>query len=211
MSDAFGPFELMQRAVGHEVLLLNMAMDPEWVRDMADTYVEFNIRHWEMLFAAEGLPHGTWIAEDLGFKYKPFMSPAMFEDILMPGFRRMFDYLHAKGLKVIMHSCGFIEPLLEKLIDAGLDCLEAMEYKAGMDMPKLFERFGDKLVYFGNIDMRVLETNDPDVIENELHAKILPVIRNGGRYILHSDHSISPIVEYETFIRYLDMARNISV
>ncbi len=211
MSDAFGPFELMQRAVGHEVLLLNMAMDPEWVRDMADTYVEFNIRHWEMLFAAEGLPHGTWIAEDLGFKYKPFMSPAMFEDILMPGFRRMFDYLHAKGLKVIMHSCGFIEPLLEKLIDAGLDCLEAMEYKAGMDMPKLFERFGDKLVYFGNIDMRVLETNDLDVIENELHAKILPVIRNGGRYILHSDHSISPIVEYETFIRYLDMARNISV
>jgi uroporphyrinogen-III decarboxylase len=86
-----------------------------------------------------------------------------------------------------------------------------MEYKAGMDMPKLFERFGDKLVYFGNIDMRVLETNDLDVIENELHAKILPVIRNGGRYILHSDHSISPIVEYETFIRYLDMARNISV
>ena len=211
MSDAFGPFEMMQRAVGHEVLLLNMALDPEWIQDMVTTYAEFNIRHWEILFKRERLPYGTWIAEDLGYKFKPFMSPAMFEEILMPGYRLMFDYLHAQGLKVIMHSCGFIEPLLEMLIEAGLDCLEAMEFKAGMDLPHLFKKFGDRLVYFGNIDMRVLESNEKDAIKKELEDKILPVIRNGGRYILHSDHSISPKVEYDTFRHYLDMARNMTV
>lgn len=40
-----------------------------------------------------------------------------------------------EGVKTILHSCGYIAPLLPGLIEAGLDCLEAMEVKAGMDMP----------------------------------------------------------------------------
>jgi uroporphyrinogen decarboxylase len=210
MSDAFGPFEMMHRILGHEVLLLNMAMDPAWIKDMVEVYTEFNIRHWEVLFAEEGLPHGTWIAEDLGYKFKPFMSPAMFEDLLLPSFVRMFDYLHARGLTVFMHSCGFIEPLLPALIDAGLDCYEAIEAKAGNDLSQLFSKFGDRLVYFGNIDMRVLESNDLNLIKKELKEKIEPVIRNGGRYILHSDHSISPKVEYDTYRAFLEAGRSIS-
>ncbi|MBC8079772.1 MAG: hypothetical protein H7X86_05475, partial [Gorillibacterium sp.] len=165
MSDAWGPFELMQRAIGHETLLLNMALDPDWVKDMVITYANYNVMHWELLFSEEGLPDSTWIAEDLGYKFKPFMSPAMFEDIMLPGYNIMFDYLHSKGLKVVVHSCGFIEPLLPYLIDAGLDCLEAMEYKAGMNMPELFKKYADRIAYFGNIDTRVLESNDIALIE----------------------------------------------
>ena len=209
-NDAFGPFELMQRLTGHENLLFGMALDPDWVKDMVMTYTEFNIRHWEVLFKQEGLPHSTWIADDLGFKEKPFMSPAMFEDIMLPGYIRLFDYLHGKGLKIILHSCGYIEPFLPMLIDAGLDCLEGIEYKAGMDMPSLFKKFGNNLVYFGNMDIRSLESNDTGLIEKEIREKVLPVIRNGGRYMFHSDHSISPKVEYDTFRSYLDFARSLS-
>jgi len=210
-SDAFGPFELMQRLCGHEMLLLSMALDPDWVKDMVITYSEFNIMHWEVLFNEAGLPQSTWIAEDLGFKLKPFMSPVMFNDILAPGYRRIFDYLHSKGLKVIMHSCGYIEPLLPKLIELGLDCLEAMESKAGMDMPSLYKKFGDKLVYFGNIDARVLESNDHVLIDEELEKKILPVISSGGRYILHSDHSISPKIKYDTYCYFIKKVRDIEI
>jgi uroporphyrinogen decarboxylase len=210
-SDAFGPFELMQRLCGHEILLLNMALDPDWVKDMVMIYSEFNIQHWEVLFNEAGLPQSTWIAEDLGFKHKPFMSPTMFSEILAPGYKRMFDYLHSKGLKVIMHSCGYIEPLLPELIELGLDCLEAMEYKAGMDMLSLYRKFGDSLVYFGNIDVRVLESNERTLIDQELEKKILPVISNGGRYILHSDHSISPKIEYETYCYFIEKARRIRI
>lgn len=211
LSDAFGPFELMQRVCGHEILLLNMALDPDWVKDMVMTYTEFNIMHWEVLFHEAGTPQGTWIADDLGYKFKPFMSPAMFDDILRPGYKRMFDYLHSKGLKVVLHSCGYIEPFLPSLIDLGLDCLEAMEHKAGMNMPSLFDKYGDNLVYFGNIDIRVLESNDPGLIEKELQAKILPVINKGGRYMLHSDHSISPKIAYETYRYFILKARKIKL
>lgn len=210
-NDALGPFEIMQRLCGHENLLLNMALDPGFVKDMALTYSELNIRHWEILFDKEGLPDSTWIAEDLGYKHKPFMSPKMFIDVLLPAYVKMFDYLHSKGLKVIMHSCGYIEPLLPALIDAGLDCLEAMEFKAGMNMLDLFAKYGNSIVYFGNIDVRVLESNDISCVKNELYDKICPIINQGGRYILHSDHSISPKVEYSTFCHYLEIAREICV
>ena len=206
-NDSFGPFELMQRLVGHEVLLLSMALDPDWVRDMVMTYVEFNIIHFEELYAAEEMPQSTWIADDLGFKLKPFMSPAMFREILKPGYIRLFDFLHARGLKTILHSCGFIEPLLPDLVDAGLDCYEAIEHKAGMDIRSLVDTYGESLVFFGNIDIRALESNNIDDVTAELESKICYVQDRGGAYILHSDHSISPRIEYRTYARFLEIGR----
>ena len=208
LADAFGPFEMMQRLVGHEALLMAMGLESGWVKDMVLTYSEFNITHWDELFKEEGLPHGIWIAEDLGFKLKPFMSPQMFNDIMVPGYKLMFDYIHSKGLKIILHSCGYIEPLIPALIKTGLDCLEAMEYKAGMDMPELFKKYGNKLVYYGNIDIRVLESNNKNAVDQEIKKKICPVVNNGGKYIIHSDHSISTGVEYDTYKYFLLQARN---
>ena len=100
---------------------------------MVDVYVSLTINHCEVLFAEEGKPDGMFFYEDMGFKNKPFMSPAMYEELIMPGHKRLFDFAHSLGCKVIVHSCGYVEPLLPGLINAGMDCLQAMEVKAGMD------------------------------------------------------------------------------
>ena len=206
-SDGLGPFEMMHRLLGHENLLVAMALEPEWAKDMVDTYCEFNIRHWDELFRHEGLPHATWIAEDLGYKFKPFMSNAMFEEIFLPGYVKMFEWLHGRGLKVILHSCGFIEPFLPLLFEAGVDCLEGMEVKAGMDLPALFRTFGDRVVWYGNIDIRTLESNDLKRIAEEVETKVDAMVSAGARCMIHSDHSISPKVEYSTYRAFLELAR----
>lgn len=193
------PFEQMHPVCGHENLLMGMALDPDWARDMAETYVDMTITHFEILFHEEGLPDAAWLSEDLGFKGKPFISPKMYEELLQSSHQRLFNYLHDLGLKVIVHSCGYIEPLVPGLIKAGMDCLQALEVKAGMDMPKLFENFGQKISFCGNIDAKVLLENNIEKLERELRKKITPVLRGGGGYILHSDHSIPPQVDYETF------------
>lgn len=205
--DGLGPFEMMHRLLGHENLLVALALEPEWASDMIATYCDLNLRHWDELFRREGLPQAVWIAEDLGYKFKPFMSVAMFEELLLPGYARMFDWLHARGLKVILHSCGFVEPFLHLLFDAGVDSLEGMEVKAGMDLPTLYGKFGDRVVWFGNIDIRTLEANDRARIAAEVDAKIVATQRLGGRCMIHSDHSISPLVEYRTYRWFLDHAR----
>ncbi|OGV60653.1 MAG: hypothetical protein A2498_12375 [Lentisphaerae bacterium RIFOXYC12_FULL_60_16] len=195
------PFEQMHPVCGHEYMLMGMALDPEWIQDMVMTFAEFTIRHLEVLFHEEGQPDAMWFYEDMGFKEKPFMSPAMYESIMLPGHKRLFDWSHARGLKVIVHSCGFVEPLVPGLVRAGMDCLQAMEVKAGMDMPRIARQFGDRISFCGNIDIRIVATNNRHQIDAELARKILPVLEMGGGYLLHSDHSIPPDVDYDT-LRY---------
>jgi uroporphyrinogen decarboxylase len=204
------PFEQMHPVCGHENMLAGMALDPDWVKDMVNTYADFTIRHLEVLFSEEGLPDAFWFYEDMGFKEKPFMSPAMYEEIMLPGHKKLFDYAHSLGMKVVVHSCGFVEPLVPGLIRAGMDCLQAMEVKAGMDMPRLAKRFGEKISFCGNIDIRIIASNDRKQIDEELDRKIGPVLKMGSGYLLHSDHSIPPQVEHETLRYFFEHGRRIT-
>lgn len=204
------PFEQMHPLCGHEYMLMGMAMDPDWVRDMVNVFADLTIKHLEVLFADEGKPDGMFFYEDMGFKQRPFMSPAMYEEIMQPGHKRLFDYSHSLGCKVVVHSCGYVEPLVPGLIEAGMDCLQAMEVKAGMDLPTLYSRFGDKIAFYGGIDVRKLISNDLAAIDEELTRKITPVIKGGGGYILHSDHSEPPEVDYETMKYFIERGREIA-
>ena len=196
-------FELMHPICGHEHMLIGMALDPDWVRDMVDTYADLIVSLMETLFAEEGKPDGVWFFEDMGFKQRPFMSPAMYRDIVMPGHKRTFDYAHSLGLPVIVHSCGYVHPLLPGLVEAGMDCLQVMEVKAGMDPLKIKAEFGDRIALFGGMDARNLVANDRRAIREEL-ARKMPLLMEGGGYILHSDHSVPDTCDYETYRYFVD-------
>jgi uroporphyrinogen decarboxylase len=196
-------FELMHPVCGHEYMLMGMADDPDWVRDMAAVYSEVTIALLEILFAEEGLPDGIWYYEDMGFKQRPFMSPDMYRDIIKPAHQKTIAHAHSLRLPVIMHSCGFIEPLLPDVVDAGIDCLQVIEVKAGMDPLRIARNFGDRITLFGGMDARNLVANDRDAIHAELAEKI-PVLRDTCGYILHSDHSIPTTTEYDTYRFFVD-------
>ena len=198
------PFEQMHPICGHEYMCIGMAEDPDWVLDMVMTYARMTIMHLEVLFAEEGKPDGMFFYEDMGFKARPFMSPKMYGALVQPGHELLFSHAHKLGLKVIVHSCGYVEPLVPGLIAAGMDCLQAMEVKAGMDLPQLAQKFGDRIAFFGGVDVRTLIANDIPAVDAELRKKILPVMHMGGGYILHSDHSIPPEVNYATLKHFFD-------
>ena len=156
----------------------------------------------KILFEEEGPPDGVWYYEDMGYKGSPFMSPKMYCEILQPAHRYTIDYARSLGLPVIMHSCGFVEPLLPHMIDSGIDCLQAMEVKAGMELVKLHEQYGGRISFMGGIDVRTLYSNDRAVIDKELESKI-PLVKKGFNYVLHSDHSIPKTVDYETYCYFI--------
>ena len=203
-------FELMHPVCGHEHMLVGMALDPDWVKDMCTVYADLTINLMEILFAEEGPPDGLYFFEDMGFKERPFMSPAMYKDIIWPAHKRTFGFGRARGLPIIVHSCGFVEPLVPGLIEAGMDCLQAMEVKAGMDLLRLKKNFGDRIALCGGMDIRALETNDTRAVEKELASK-LPEAMAGSGYILHTDHSVSSRVRYETYRYFLDRGREIGI
>jgi uroporphyrinogen decarboxylase len=91
-----------------------------------------------------------------------------------------------------------VEPLVPGLIEAGMDCLQVIEVKAGMDLLRLYEKFGDRLSFMGGIDVRVLYNNDKREIDAELEAKI-PIVKGKYGYVLHSDHSIPSNVDHDVY------------
>ncbi len=204
------PFEQIHPLCGHEHMLVGMALDPDWVRDMVMTYVDMTIRHLEILFAEEGLPDGAFVYEDMGFKERPFMSPEMYEEIVEPGHKRLFDFFHGNGLKVIVHSCGFVEPLVPGLIRAGMNCLQAMEVKAGMNMPRLAKQYGKQISFFGGVDARAIISNDRAILDAEMDRTITPLMDMGCSYVIHSDHSIPPEVKFETLQYFFERGRRMT-
>ena len=196
-------FESIHPVCGHEYMLMGMALDPDWVLDMAMTYANLSIALMEILFREEGKPDGVWYFEDMGFKERPFMSPEMYRDLIQPAHSKTIDFCHSQGLPVIMHSCGFVEPLLPGMIEAGIDCLQVIENKAGMDLLRIKRQFGDQIVLFGGMDARNLAGNKIDAIRTELAEKI-PLVKQNSGYILHSDHSIPTTTDYATYRFFVD-------
>ena len=196
-------FECMHPLCGHENLLMGMALEPEWVSDMAETYATLTVELQKLLFEREGPPDGVWYYEDMGFKEHPFMSPAMYGDLIFPSHKKTIGYNKSLGLQVIVHSCGFVESFIPGLIEAGMDCLQVIEVKAGMDLLKLHALYGDKISFMGGIDVRTLYSNDRAVIDAELEAKI-PIVKQGYNFILHSDHSIPKTVDYDTYRYFIE-------
>ncbi len=198
-------FECMHPVCGHEHMLAGMALDPDWVLDMSNTYAELNLALQEILFEKEGKPDGIWYYEDMGFLGRPFMSPAMYKELLQPAHTRTIAYAHSLGLPVVMHSCGMVEKLLPGMVEAGIDCLQVIEVKAGMDLLRIHKEYGDRLSLMGGIDVRELYPNDLARVDRELEAKI-PIVKQGYGYCLHSDHSIPCTVDISTYRYFIERA-----
>ncbi len=198
-----GAFDAMNALCGHETVLTGMATDPDWIKEMCNVYATVTIDLLEMAYQDEGLPDGLWVWDDLGFKHRPFMSPGMYREIVFPAHQRLFQFAHSKGLPVVLHCDGLVELLIPNLIEAGINCLQPLEVKAGMDLLRIKKAFGDRIALIGGMDVRTLLTNDRDVVRRELEAK-LPGAMQGSGYVLQVDHSVPDQVHYDTYRYFIE-------
>jgi uroporphyrinogen decarboxylase len=185
-------FEAIRQLMGDEVTLMSMAEDPEWIRDLSITYTDLVLRDYEATLEAGAEPDGIWVFGDIGYSRGPFFSPQMYRELIWPDHKRMGDWAHTHGMN------GDIRPLIPSLIDTGADCLQPLEAKAGMDIRELVPQYGDRLSFFGNIDMTVAITNDRELVEHEVRSKLEAGMSIKG-YLYHSDHSVPPQVSWETY------------
>ncbi len=149
-------------------------------------------------------PDGLFLIEDLGAKKGPLISPASWRDALGPSFASIGRLAQEHGIDFWMHTDGDVRALLDDLVDCGVQVLNPLEAKAGMDALELRGRFGRRLAFYGNIDATKMYGHEAE-LEAELRRKV-PLARDGG-YIFHSDHSVPPQVTYERYRWLLDRAR----
>ena len=201
-------FENMRYSMGDFAMLEAFATDPDWLRDFCEVYTDFTITHVDYLFREVGAPDGYTIYDDMAYTTSSFVSPAMYRELITPYHRRFVDFLKSHGVAVILHSCGQVAGQLENVVAAGIDCVQPMEAKTGMDMIALAEAFRGRLAFMGNIDIRALETNDRQAVADEILPKLAAVRDNRIPYIFHTDHSVSPLVNVTTYEYALELFRD---
>ena len=188
--------------VDMETMLMAMAAEPAWAREVLDFTAEMAVEGAREMIRRGAVFDGAFVADDMGSRNGPLFSPRMYRELVQPCHARVCAFFTEQHLPVILHSCGNIMALVPDLIDAGFACLQPLEAKAGMDLVALKRRYGDRLALMGGLDARTLV--DRDRMRDELRRKV-PMAMEGGGYILHSDHSIPdnvPLPNFREFIRY---------
>jgi uroporphyrinogen decarboxylase len=197
-----GPYIRTGFMRGEANFLMDIAGDPSFAKEMAersaDLLLEIGI---EEIRRGKLQDTGVWIFDDMGCNNGPMMSPDSFEKIFYPSYKKMVKGLKEAGAsKVGLHSDGNIMPLLDMLVDAGIQVLNPIEPKAGMSIEKLMKKYGRKLAYVGGMcNSLVLPfAGKEEIIKKTM--EILDVAKNGG--VVIGSHSIGPDIPVENYLAY---------
>lgn len=129
---------------------------------------------------------------DFGTQNSQFCSPATFDELFAPYYRRINDWVHQHTRwKTFKHSCGSVRPLIDRFIDAGFDILNPVQCSAkDMGATGLKRDFGSRIVFWGGgVDtQRTLPFGTPE----EVHAEVTERLRAfspGGGFVFNTIHN----------------------
>jgi uroporphyrinogen decarboxylase len=191
--------------IGMERMLVAMIEDPAFVHELFAAHAQLVIDIYEQMLALGMVFDGAFLADDLGYRTAPLISPRLYQELVLPYHKRLCDRFAGDGLRTVLHSDGHVTPLVPGFLEAGFAALHPLEVKAGLDVGALKAEYGERLVLFGNIDARAL-SGTREEIEAEVVGK-LPVAKEGGGYIYHSDHSVPNAVSFENYAYAIELVK----
>ena len=194
-----GPFWQMREWCGFEGLCTMMVEQVDLVDEMAAFWSDFIA---EMLAAvlehiALDLVH---ISEDMAYKAKAMISPAMTRRFCQPSWKRWAGQLRKAGCPIVdMDSDGFIGELIPIWIESGVNVCDPIEVAAHNDINEFRQKYGSTMAYCGGVDKRAIAKGG-SVIREEL-KRLEPAIKDGG-FIPGCDHAAPSDISWPNYLDY---------
>ena len=197
-------FEVPQFLYRIDNYLTDVALHPDAVRRLSDALLAMYTANLEKWLGAVG-PYIDIIlfGDDLGGQTGPLLSPVTYRELYKPYHAALWG--RAKKLadvKVMLHCCGGIEPLLEDLIDAGLDTINPVQISCrGMDPRRLKTTCRGRLcLWGGGCDTRdVLPNGSPDAVARHVREQV-DTLAPGGGFVFQQVHNIMADVPPQNII-----------
>ncbi|MHB1007106.1 MAG: uroporphyrinogen decarboxylase family protein [Chloroflexota bacterium] len=208
--DAHIGFAQFLEYIRSDELLMLMAMDPEWFKEMLAVHADLVVGMAQIMWDGGLHYDGGYLACDLGYRNTTFFSPLMYRQLQFPYDKQVFRYFRDKGMPVTLHSDGRVKGFIPQFLEAGISVLNPIETKAGMDLIELKREYGRDLSFMGGIDARAIADPNPSVVEDEIKRKFA-VAMDGGGYIYHSDHSIPDNTSLQQYLHVLELVRQYGV
>ena len=180
-STAFAHYKL-------EEWLVLMKLEPEYANEILQATAERAVDNLKLYLEACGdyIDAALISPADYGTQRGLLFSQQDFEDLYVPNYKLITDYLHQHSkVKAFFHSCGSIKPLIPSFIEMGCDALNPVQISAeDMDPTELKNRFGKDIVFWGG----GLNTQGtlPSGTEEEVYEETkrnMQIFMKDGRYI----------------------------
>ena len=206
-----GALEPGQGLRGWGQFMMDIAGDRTLADEIIGRLTESNVHNVKLFLQAVG-PYLDIIqmGDDLGTQAGPQMSPQMYHETIHPAHKAVYQAAHqtAPNVKVFLHSCGGIRPLIPDLIDEGVEILNPVQTNAnGMEPEGLKRDFGDKLTFWGGGAevAGVLTDGTPEQVRQQVRERIR-VFAPGGGFVFNQVHNIQANVPPENIVAMLEAA-----
>lgn len=205
-------YHIVMDLFGMDTYMMNMYLNKAVVHAVTDHVCQFYYEANERFFAAAGdLVDGFFFGNDFGTQRGLICGPRQFDEFVMPWFRRFTEQGHRWGHQVILHSCGSIYDVIERLIDAGVDCLHPLQaLAANMDAETLARSFEGRIAFLGGIDTQeLLDRGTPEQVRAEVR-RVRDIL--GPHVIISPSHeAILPNVPLENIRAMAEEATGMQV
>jgi len=183
--------------------------DPVLFEEIVETWADVAIAVIEKTCGELGVrPDSANLWEDMCYNGGPLISPATFERVLVPHYRRIVDTLHSYDIDVIYVDCdGKIDKLLPLWLDAGVNCMFPVEVGTwGTDPVAYRKQYGKDLLIMGGFDKHILARGKEGITDEV--ERLAPTVEEGG-FIPFCDHLVPPDVPLGNYVHYLNEAKRV--
>ncbi len=185
-----------------EMLMMDMMSEPELAEFVLDVVVDIAIKQAEF-FAKTGCDI-LFFGDDIGMQKTIMMSEELYVEWLKPRLKKVADAARAINPNIIVfyHSCGFVEPFIDHLIEAGVDVLNPVQPEC-MDFSEIHAKYGDKISFHGTIGTQTtMPLGTPEEVREEVFKNLRLAGQKGG-LLPCPTHILEPEVPVENIEAYL--------
>ncbi len=206
--EILGGYDEIRQLMGDENACMAFYLQPDLLRDLFATWTKTAAGYAERLLETF-VPDYLFIHEDFAGKSGPLIGPKVIDDFLAPYYQACIEPFRQAGTKLFSQdSDGDIMPVLDAILDAGVNQSHPFEPTAGMDIVEVRKIYGHRVGIKGGLDKHVLRGSRED-IRRELEYKLTPNMWQEGGICFALDHRIPNGTPLEHYRYYVDLAREI--
>jgi len=196
-------------SVGYDNYLMAHILYPEAL-DRLFAYAGAEARRKNEVIARavteEGLIPLIYSGEDICGNEGPLCSPGLLRQVYFPHLKRAIEPMAEAGIHWMWHSDGNIIPILDDLLDCGIDGFQGFEEDKGMDLHELLGRTcanGKPPFICGSISVTTTMYETPEAVLRDIERmQRIHDIRGG--VILGSSSTIMDDTPVENILAFYD-------
>ncbi|MDR0877040.1 MAG: uroporphyrinogen decarboxylase [Treponema sp.] len=153
-----GVFEQLHYLMGVDDTLANFYEEPGYMKELIDYITDYELRYAEE-YIKYLKPDAAFHHDDWGTQRSSFMSPEMFEEFLLPAYKKIYGYYKSHGIELIVHHADcYAANLVPYMIEMGIDIWQGCI--SSNNVPELVKKYGPKISFMGDLDNGVLDKSD---------------------------------------------------